>query len=163
MTWALGGSSGESVELLGSSASGCSETDATTAVLADGIDPAQTSRLGAGYLTVSGHGLYRDPDTGALLESGAATALHVIPATQLASWRLDTFGGWRLPIAPYVRAALERYHWIVTGTNHGSTTGATNGWSVTAGLALSLDGLDPDGVFSTGQASPSAIPRSPST
>lgn len=110
--------------------------------------------LGTGYLTVSGYGRYRDADGVTLLESGDRTALHLVPATLFATWRLDAVGGWRLPIAPYVRAALERYHWIVTGTSHASTTGATNGWSVTAGLALSLDGLDPDGVLSTGRTSP---------
>lgn len=110
--------------------------------------------LGAGYLAATGKGLYRDPDTGALLESGDSTALHVIPAAVFASWRLDTVGRLRLPLAPYVRASLERYHWIVTGTNHGSTTGATNGWSYTAGLALSLDALDPEGLLSTGKPGP---------
>lgn len=43
MEWDLGGASGDTVELLGSSASGCSETDATTAVLVDGLETGQTS------------------------------------------------------------------------------------------------------------------------
>lgn len=42
LDWSLGGSSGSTVELLGSNASGCSETDATTAVLIDGISASQT-------------------------------------------------------------------------------------------------------------------------
>jgi hypothetical protein len=42
LSWDLGSSSGSTIELLGSSASGCSETDATTAVLVDGLSTSQT-------------------------------------------------------------------------------------------------------------------------
>jgi hypothetical protein len=42
LDWDLGSSSGATIELLGSDASGCSESDATTAVLADGISTSQT-------------------------------------------------------------------------------------------------------------------------
>lgn len=43
LDWDLGGASGSTAELLGSNASGCSETDATTAILVDGISTSQTS------------------------------------------------------------------------------------------------------------------------
>jgi len=41
MAWDLGGSTGASVELLASDASGCDESDATTAVLVDGLSTSQ--------------------------------------------------------------------------------------------------------------------------
>lgn len=43
ITWDLGSSSGETVEILGSDASGCSEDDATTEVLVDDLDTSTTS------------------------------------------------------------------------------------------------------------------------
>jgi hypothetical protein len=43
LRWDLGGSSGESVEIVGSNAAGCSESDATSAVLVDGLSTSQTS------------------------------------------------------------------------------------------------------------------------
>jgi hypothetical protein len=55
LSWDLASSTGDSVEILASSASGCSETDATTAVLVDGLSTSQTSfpADGDGALTVS--------------------------------------------------------------------------------------------------------------
>ncbi|MFT3914919.1 MAG: fibronectin type III domain-containing protein [Anaeromyxobacteraceae bacterium] len=43
MTWDLGSSTGASIELLGSDAAGCDETDATTAVLVDGLSTSRTA------------------------------------------------------------------------------------------------------------------------
>lgn len=43
LDWDLGGASGSTVQILGSNASGCSESDATTAILVDGISTSQTS------------------------------------------------------------------------------------------------------------------------
>ncbi|MFO0581685.1 MAG: fibronectin type III domain-containing protein [Anaeromyxobacter sp.] len=43
MTWDLGTSTGASLELLGSDAAGCDETDATTAVLVDGLSTSRTA------------------------------------------------------------------------------------------------------------------------
>jgi hypothetical protein len=48
LSWDLGSSSGASVQILASDASGCSETDATTAVLVDGLSTSQTSYPGDG-------------------------------------------------------------------------------------------------------------------
>jgi uncharacterized protein (TIGR03382 family) len=43
LTWDLASATGSSVEILASNASGCSESDATTAVLVDGLSTSQTS------------------------------------------------------------------------------------------------------------------------
>jgi hypothetical protein len=48
VTWDLGGASGTTVEILGSNASGCSESDATTEVLVDGLETSRTSYPGSG-------------------------------------------------------------------------------------------------------------------
>jgi hypothetical protein len=48
LSWDLASSTGDSVEILASSASGCSETYATTAVLVDGLSTSQTSYPGDG-------------------------------------------------------------------------------------------------------------------
>lgn len=53
LSWDLGGSSGSTVEILGSNASGCSETDATTAVLVDGLGTSQTSYPQSGDATLT--------------------------------------------------------------------------------------------------------------
>jgi hypothetical protein len=53
LSWDLGSSSGSTVEILGSNASGCSETDATTAVLADGIATSQTSYPASGDAAIT--------------------------------------------------------------------------------------------------------------
>ena len=100
--------------------------------------------LGVGYLTVTGHGLYQDPSTGSWLESKDEAALHLIPASVFAMYRLDLLSmGTGIPIAPYVRASLESYVWVATGTSHESTIGVTNGYGFTGGVALLLDGIDP--------------------
>lgn len=53
LAWDLSSSSGSSIEILGSDASGCSESDATTAVLADGVDASQTSYPSSGDATIT--------------------------------------------------------------------------------------------------------------
>jgi hypothetical protein len=101
--------------------------------------------LGAGYLAVHGHGSYTDATSGALTRSGDATALHLLPVAAFVTWRLDLLADrWHVPVVPYARASLERYHWITTGTGHASRRGATNGWSFTAGAVLRLDVVDPE-------------------
>ncbi|WP_242392255.1 MXAN_2562 family outer membrane beta-barrel protein [Anaeromyxobacter oryzisoli] len=100
--------------------------------------------LGVGYFGASGHGLYQDTSTGALLKSGDSTSLHVIPISLFATYRLDLLSErLHVPLAPYARVAVERYAWIATGTSHASKLGATDGYSLTAGVALYLDGVDP--------------------
>lgn len=100
--------------------------------------------LGVGYLGVTGHGQYLDPSTGSWVESKDETALHLMPASLFATYRLDLLSmGTKIPIAPYVRGSLESYVWAATGTGHASRIGVTNGYGFTVGVALILDGIDP--------------------
>ena len=80
-------------------------------------------------------------------KSGDPTKFHMIPTAATLTYRFDTLGnsGYALPLAPYVRLALERYNWWVTdGSGHTARSGATNGWSAAGGLSLLLDLFDPD-------------------
>ncbi len=55
LSWDFSGSSGSTFDILGSNASGCSETDATTAVLVDGLSTSRTSypQTGESAITLS--------------------------------------------------------------------------------------------------------------
>ena len=106
-----------------------------------------TAGLGAGigYIGMEGKGLYQEASGGEWKTSGDSTALRLFPASLFVLYRMDglaTRAG--IPVAPYARVSLERYLWIVSGTNHASKTGATNGYGLTLGVALLLDVLDPD-------------------
>ncbi len=106
--------------------------------------------VGSGYVQARGRGLLPESLGGG--PSGDATALRIIPIALSATWRFDqipTLTRWA-PFAPYLRFSLERYNWWVTKGSgsvtdangiHGS--GATNGYSLAAGLALQLDVIDP--------------------
>jgi hypothetical protein len=95
--------------------------------------------LQTGYLQKNGKGQ--------LLGGGASgdeTKFRIIPASLTLTYRFDLLADrYGIPLAPYGRAALERYHWWITD-GEGSTTesGATNGWSIAGGLALLLDFFD---------------------
>lgn len=100
--------------------------------------------LRTGYFRASGKGLLEDGTA-----SADSTTLTIVPTSPIVTYHFDTLGElvpW-MPLSPYVRLGLERYNWWVTNGG-GSTTkrGATNGWSVTAGLALSLGSIDPVSV-----------------
>jgi hypothetical protein len=100
-----------------------------------------------GYHRRTGKAQSVDPTTGAVVgASGDETTFHIIPTTLTLTYRFDLLADrYGIPFAPYGRAALERYNWWVTdGTGSRSESGATNGWSVTGGLALLLDFFDPD-------------------
>jgi hypothetical protein len=54
------------------------------------------------------------------------------------------FERFRIPVELYGRAALQRYHWVVTdGSGDVTMQGATNGWSVAGGVGFLLDFIDP--------------------
>jgi hypothetical protein len=93
-----------------------------------------------GYLSKSGFG---ELSKGGV--SGDKTTFRMIPTSATATYRFDTLGnGYALPVAPYGRIALERYNWWVNDGAHRTTKmGATNGWSVAAGLCLLLHFFDP--------------------
>jgi hypothetical protein len=104
--------------------------------------------VGAGFVQARGRGLLPDTTT----PSGDKTALRIIPTALTLTYRLDQLARryrWA-PIAPYARASLERWNWWVTAGGEGATdangrhaTGSTNGYSLTGGVALLLDAIDP--------------------
>jgi hypothetical protein len=82
--------------------------------------------------------------------TGNTTSITIIPTSLTLTYYFDWIAErYRfLPFMFYGRAALERYNWWVNGpvsTGREGTVGrgATNGWSVTGGVALLLDVLDP--------------------
>ena len=82
-----------------------------------------------------------------------STALKIIPTRLSLTYRFDQLAErfrW-LPIAPYVRVSLDRYNWWVNNgsgatanANGKSGSGATNGYSLSGGIAVLLDSIDPD-------------------
>jgi hypothetical protein len=103
--------------------------------------------VGVGYWSKTGHGLVQGTNT----PSPDETALKFIPISLSLTYRFDWLAdNYGIPLAPYARASLLRYQWWVTNgagdtANAGglSGSGATNGYSFTAGIAFLLDFLDP--------------------
>jgi hypothetical protein len=95
-----------------------------------------------GFFQANGYGQIA---TGAGGASADRTRLRIIPTSVALTYRFDLLSRrWSVPLAPYGRAALERYNWWVTnGAGKSVESGATNGWSVTGGLALLLNFFDP--------------------
>lgn len=92
-----------------------------------------------GYFEDTGRGVV----TGTTEPSGESTAFRIIPTSLMLTYRFDwPVERYGIPLAPYVRASLERYNWWVSGGNGTSERGATNGWSATGGLAFLLDIVD---------------------
>lgn len=77
--------------------------------------------------------------------SGDRTKFSMIPTNATLTYRFDLLADrYGVPLAPYVRVALERYNWWINdGDGKTAKSGATNGWSVAGGLALLLDVFDP--------------------
>ena len=97
--------------------------------------------VGTGWFRAKGKGRY--DSTGAV--SPDNTTFSIIPATLALTVRLDGFAErWPIPFGLYGRAALERYHWLITdGAGTITKKGATNGWSVAGGVSFLLDFVDP--------------------
>jgi hypothetical protein len=103
--------------------------------------------FGGGYWEKYGHGfdLQGNP-------SSDPTALKVIPVRVSLTYRYDVLSNqyrW-FPLAPYARFSLDRYWWWVNnGTgqtadaNGKGGSGATNGYSLAAGIAIDLGAIDP--------------------
>jgi len=92
-----------------------------------------------GYFTKSGHAVDR---------AGAPTAdratFSLVPTSLTLTYRADQlYEGWRFPLLPYARVALERYNWWTAKGSKWTQRGATNGFSASAGVALVIDFLDP--------------------
>ena len=106
--------------------------------------------VGAGYWEKYGHGLLQSGQ-----QAADTTALKIVPVSAIVGYRFDWLADQLgVPLAPYARFSLERYWWWVN-TGSGKTAvyqdasggraegaGATNGYSVTLGLALQLDFFD---------------------
>jgi hypothetical protein len=114
-----------------------------------GVAKALTTRFGSleagvrtGYFQDTERAL--EPD-GTRAPEGVETKFRIIPSSLSLTYRFD----WHveryrwIPLAPYVRATLERYNWWITDVDGEKESGATNGWSATAGVALLMDILDP--------------------
>ena len=103
--------------------------------------------VGAGYTQRTGKGQL--PTGGA---SSDDTSLKIIPARISLTYRFDVFAlqyRW-MPLAPYARVSFDRYWWWVTNGSGDvaksgglSGSGATNGYSFSAGVAILLDSIDP--------------------
>lgn len=94
-------------------------------------------------------GFFRDSAKGFVsgtdIRSGDDTTFNVVPTSLALTYRFDWAADrWNVPLAPYGRAAFERFNWWVTdGAGDWVIEGATNGWSVTGGVGLLLDFFDP--------------------
>jgi hypothetical protein len=95
--------------------------------------------LQSGYLQKTGKGRTVEGT-----RAGDDTRLRLIPVSLTLTYRFEWLNErLRIPFAPYGRVGLERFHWWVEdGDGDTSESGATNGWSATAGLALLLDFID---------------------
>jgi hypothetical protein len=95
--------------------------------------------LSAGYMQANGHALKLDGT-----RSTDETTFSIIPTSAHLTYRLDVLADrYSVPLAPYVRASLERYNWWVNdAAGNRARKGATNGWSAALGLALLLDFFD---------------------
>ncbi len=93
-----------------------------------------------GYFSRSGHALAQGTTT----PSGDRATFNVLPTSLTLTYRADyVWERARVPLVPYARVALERYNWWTTKESKWSKTGATNGWSASAGVVLILDWMDP--------------------
>jgi hypothetical protein len=94
-----------------------------------------------GYFQDTGKGVI----SGTTTPSGDETTFKIIPSSLALTYRFDWLADrYNIPLAPYGRAAFERYNWWVTGgSGSWAKEGATNGWSVTGGMGFLLDFLDP--------------------
>ena len=96
--------------------------------------------VSAGYWEMYGHGHYADGSVAA-----DSTALKVIPTSLMFTYRFDWLAERiGIPLAPYGRFSLERMNWWINrGSGDTTRSGATNGYSLTGGMALLLDFFDP--------------------
>jgi hypothetical protein len=98
--------------------------------------------LGGGYYHVSAAALSADGVT----RSGDETSLRLFPLSASLVYRADI---WHersgVPLIPYVKAGLDCGLWSISDTSKSSSTdGVTWGWHAAAGLAVTLDLVDPD-------------------
>ncbi len=100
----------------------------------------------SGYFQKSGKGIVEDPTApNGFSRAGSSSRLNIIPTSAVLTYRFDWLAErYRIPLAPYGRAAFERYNWWITrGTGGTVEKGATMGWSAAGGLAILMDFIDP--------------------
>lgn len=97
--------------------------------------------LRTGWFRDRGHGFR----AGTTIPTEDETTFNVVPTSLSLGYRFDWAADrWNVPFAPYGRVTLERFNWWVTdGSGSWQEQGATNGWSVTGGVAILLDFFDP--------------------
>ena len=102
--------------------------------------------VATGWFRAKGKAIDKDAATGGLLLTSSKdnTVLSIIPTSLVLTLRVDGAAQrWRVPVELFGRAALERYNWLVLdGSSSIAKKGATNGWSVSAGVGLLLDFID---------------------
>jgi hypothetical protein len=92
-----------------------------------------------GFFSKSGHAV----DSSGNPTSDRAS-FNMIPTSLTLTYRADQiYDGWRVPLVPYARVAVERYNWWTTKASRWTERGATNGFSAALGVALVIDFLDP--------------------
>ncbi len=96
--------------------------------------------IGSGYFADVGHGF--DENTGQ--PTGDKTTFRIVPITLQATYRFDWLARrYDIPFMLYGTAALQRYNWWVTnGAGKTTQSGATNGYTFTAGIGLLLNFFD---------------------
>jgi hypothetical protein len=95
-----------------------------------------------------GTGWFRAKGKGQLASGGASgdvTVFSILPTSLFLTLRVDGAAQrWKIPVELFGRAGLERYNWLVfDGSNSVTKKGATNGWSVSGGVGILLDFIDP--------------------
>jgi hypothetical protein len=110
--------------------------------------------IGVGYFSVSGRSPV-EAGTGELTSD--QSTLKVVPVSASAVYRFDVLLERRkIPLVPYGKAGLDYAYWQITDGNDeiandgagGHARGATPGWHAAAGVALVLDGFDPEAARS---------------
>ena len=80
--------------------------------------------------------------------TGDETSLQFYPLALLAIYRADFLHErYSSPIVPYAKAGLDCAIWSVSNSGKStSTRGRTFGWNASAGIALDLSFIDPEGM-----------------
>ena len=98
-----------------------------------------------GFVRMAGNAVHQDATGIAGTQTSRdPTTFNIIPTSLMLTYRFDILAEQiGIPLSPYGRASLERYNWWVTdAAGSMSKKGATNGYSVTGGLAMLLDFFD---------------------
>jgi MYXO-CTERM domain-containing protein len=100
--------------------------------------------FGFGFYRATASSLAADMIT----RTGDQTSLQFYPLALLAIYRADFLHErYSSPVVPYAKAGLDCAIWSVSNTGKStSTRGRTFGWNASAGIALDLSFIDPEGM-----------------